>query len=370
MRGEQETDKSIGFSVSKAHEIPERQGFSRTRRLMITLPIFIILLGVLVMASNYTRLPADNTPTGQTFATLSPNTEVTFDTREQLPKQGAYKVHEWHQAIDAKQPSTGDVQRININFREPEGAGDNLPAVMFFHGAGYGTCDNSFGDIATAMSSAGFVTAVIDKPVWNTNDTTRDYEGSAVIYEQVINMMRGFRNVNPKGVGLYATSEGAWIASYVVQRDEQVAFQVLLSPMVFSARHALAFLAVQDFALVGANEGYQSIVRRVFSLDLPALGLTNADLNTSVPAAYRIPTLVAYGAKDVMTAQVQGFKDILEQAHKAGNYNVTLRSYPIANHVLRLGDEAMENTPFADDYMRDTVSWVAGTSRGLSLIHI
>ena len=366
MRGEQETDKSIGFSVSKAHEIPERQGFSRTRRLMITLPIFIILLGVLVMASNYTRLPADNTPTGQTFATLSPNTEVTFDTREQLPKQGAYKVHEWHQAIDAKQPSTGDVQRININFREPEGAGDNLPAVMFFHGAGYGTCDNSFGDIATAMSSAGFVTAVIDKPVWYTNDTTRDYEGSAVIYEQVINMMRGFRNVNPKGVGLYATSEGAWIASYVVQRDEQVAFQVLLSPMVFSARHALAFLAVQDFALVGANEGYQSIVRRVFSLDLPALGLTNADLNTSVPAAYRIPTLVAYGAKDVMTAQVQGFKDILEQAHKAGNYNVTLRSYPIANHVLRLGDEAMENTPFADDYMRDTVSWVAGTSRGLT----
>lgn len=115
---------------------------ARTRRLMITLPIFIILLGVLVMASNYTRLPADNTPTGQTFATLSPNTEVTFDTREQLPKQCAYKVHEWHQAIDAKQPSTGDVQRININFREPEGAGDNLPAVMFFHGAGYGTCDN------------------------------------------------------------------------------------------------------------------------------------------------------------------------------------------------------------------------------------
>ena len=52
MRGEQETDKSIGFSVSKAHEIPERQGFSRTRRLMITLPIFIILLGVLVYGLN------------------------------------------------------------------------------------------------------------------------------------------------------------------------------------------------------------------------------------------------------------------------------------------------------------------------------
>ena len=43
---------------------------------------------------------------------------------------------------------------------------------------------------------------------------------------------------------------------------------------------------------------------------------------------------------------------------------MTLRSYPIANHVLRLGDEAMENTPFADDYMRDTVSWVAGTAPG------
>ena len=47
------------------------------------------------------------------------------------------------------------------------------------HGAGYGTCDNSFGDVASGMASAGFVTAVLDKPVWNTTDINRDYPASA-----------------------------------------------------------------------------------------------------------------------------------------------------------------------------------------------
>ncbi len=333
---------------------------------MIKLPIFIILLGILVMASNYTSLPIDNSPTGQTFSTLTSDTSVTFDTTQKLPSNGTYKVHEWHQSIDAKRPSTGEIQKINIAFREPQNAGKNLPAMIFLHGAGYGTCDNSFGDIASAMSSAGFVTAVIDKPVWSTNDLTRDYPGSAAIYDQVINMMRGFSNVDAKKVGLYGTSEGTWIASYLVEQDKDIAFQVLLSPMVFSPRHALGFLAVQDFALVGANEGYQSIVRRVFSLDGEMFGMHNFDISTNTPTSYSIPTLVAYGSKDVMTAQVQGFKDILEQAHKAGNYDVTLRSYPIANHVLRLGDEAMEGTPFADTYVADTVSWAVGTSRGLT----
>ena len=148
--------------------------------------------------------------------------------------------------------------------------------------------------------------------------------------------------------------------------DHDIAFQILLSPMVFSPRHAVAFLAIQNFALAGANDGYQAIVRRILSLDMGMFGLTNIDLHTATPQAYSIPTLVAYGSKDVMTAQVQGFKDILDQAHRAGNWNVSLRSYPVANHVLRLGDEAQNGTPFADDYERDAVSWAVGTSRGLT----
>ena len=135
--------------------------------------------------------------------------------------------------------------------------------------------------------------------------------------------------------------------------------------MVYEPRYSLGFLAAQDFALVGAHDGYQSIVRRVFNIDASLFGLTNLDIDTLTPKAYAIPTLVAYGTKDVMTAQVEGTEKIVDLAHQAGNWDVTIRTYPIANHVLRLGDEANSGTPFADAYVDDVVDWAVGTTHGL-----
>ena len=334
---------------------------------MVSLPIFIILLGILVSVSNLTASSWNYEPTGQTIETLASDTSVTFDnpSGKTLAEQGDYEVTQRYVTIDAKQPSTGEIQHIKVLIREPKGAGNSRPGVVFMHGAGYGTCDNSFGDMALALSSAGFVTAVPDKPVWSTNDATRDYPGSAAIYDQVINMLRDFDNVDASNVGIYATSESTWISSYLLGRDPDVAFQVLLSPMVYSPRYSLGFLAAQDFALVGAHDGYQSIVRRAFNIDAELFGLTNLDLGTLNPQAYSIPTLVAYGTKDVMTAQVEGTEKIIDMAHKAGNWDVTVRTYPIANHVLRLGDESNSGTPFADAYVDDVISWAVGTTQGL-----
>lgn len=163
-------------------------------------------------------------------------------------------------------------------------------------------------------------------------------------------MLRDLDNVDASNVGIYATSESTWISSYLLDQDPDVAFQVLLSPMVYSPRHSLGFLAAQDFALVGAHDGYQSIVRRAFNIDAELFGLTNLDLDTLNPQAYSSHAC-GYGTKDVMTAQVEGTEKIIDMAHKAGNWDVTVRTYPIANHVLRLGDESNSGTPFADAYV-------------------
>ena len=48
---------------------------------MCTVPIFIILIGLLVFVSNATAMPWNNEPTGQTLSTLSADTGVTFATR-------------------------------------------------------------------------------------------------------------------------------------------------------------------------------------------------------------------------------------------------------------------------------------------------
>lgn len=343
------------------------KAWSAGTRLMVSLPIFIILIGILISVSDITAFGWKNEPTGQTMQTLTSDTSITFSgtTGNNPPKAGAYKVSETHVTIKAKRPSTGEIQNITVAIRMPVGAGGNLPGVVFMHGAGYGTADNSFGDVAGHLASAGFVTAVIDKPVWSTNDLTRDYPASAVAYEQAVNHLRSLSMVNASKIGIYATSESTWISSYLLRMDSRIAFQVLLSPMVYSPRQSLGFVAAQDVTLVGAANGYQSIVRRVFRADPSMFGVTNFDIQTLNKRAYSIPTLVVYGSKDVMTAQVEGVEKILDLAHKAGNWNVTVRSYPVANHVLRLGDEAQANTPFADRYLTDVTDWMVGTAAGL-----
>lgn len=348
---------------------------------MVSLPIFIILIGVLVSISNLTTVPWNIEPTGQSMATLTDDTEVTFDnpSGETLPAKGTYAVTERYITLNmtsdgnltkesgARGKANADgVQAIKVLIREPQNASGKRPGVVFMHGAGYGTCDNSFGDVASGMASAGFVTAVLDKPVWNTTDINRDYPASAKAYDQVIEYLRDQSDVDEAKVGIYATSESTWISSYLLEDDPDVAFQILLSPMVFSPRQSLGFFVTQDFTLVGANEGYQSIVQRVFSADTGLFGLNNFDLATLKPAAYAVPTYVAYGSKDVMTAQVDGVRAILYNAHKADNWNVTVRSYPVANHVLRLGDESEAGTPFADAYVDDLIDWAVGTSAGLT----
>lgn len=348
---------------------------------MVSLPIFIILIGVLVSISNLTTVPWNIEPTGQSMATLTDDTEVTFDnpSGETLPAKGTYEVTERYITLNmtgdgnltkesgARGKANADgVQAIKVLIREPQNASGKRPGVVFMHGAGYGTCDNSFGDVASGMASAGFVTAVLDKPVWNTTDINRDYPASAKAYDQVIEYLRDQSDVDEAKVGIYATSESTWISSYLLEDDPDVAFQILLSPMVFSPRQSLGFFVTQDFTLVGANEGYQSIIQRVFSADTGLFGLNNFDLATLKPAAYAVPTYVAYGSKDVMTAQVDGVRAILYNAHKADNWNVTVRSYPVANHVLRLGDESEAGTPFADAYVDDLIDWAVGTSAGLT----
>ena len=348
---------------------------------MVSLPIFIILIGVLVSISNLTTVPWNIEPTGQSMATLTDDTEVTFDnpSGETLPAKGTYEVTERYITLNmtgdgnltkesgARGKANADgVQAIKVLIREPQNASGKRPGVVFMHGAGYGTCDNSFGDVASGMASAGFVTAVLDKPVWNTTDINRDYPASAKAYDQVIEYLRDQCDVDEAKVGIYATSESTWISSYLLEDDPDIAFQILLSPMVFSPRQSLGFFVTQDFTLVGANEGYQSIVQRVFSADTGLFGLNNFDLATLKPAAYAVPTYVAYGSKDVMTAQVDGVRAILYNAHKADNWNVTVRSYPVANHVLRLGDESEAGTPFADAYVDDLIDWAVGTSAGLT----
>lgn len=361
--------------------------WSPRQRFAVTSIVFALLMGMFIGLSNITSIDADLGALDQSISTVSNDTAVSFDSNgASLPGTGTYEVDTISDYIDLVQPGTGEVQHAHILVRVPKGVAQSgntadaqlaqgassvsalpskLPAAVYMHGAGYGTADNSFGDVATDLASAGFVTLTVDKPVWGTNDVTRDYPGSAHAYDQCVQYLRNLGYVDSSEVGIYATSESCWIAPYLLREDGKIAFQVLLSPLVFNPRNALGFFVTQDFAIVGANPGYQRIVERVFSADIMMFGLSNVDFDALLPESYSIPTFVAYGSKDVMTPQVQGVSTILSMAHASGNWDVTIRNYPVGNHVLRIGDEAEEGTALVDHYETDFVDWAVGTSRGL-----
>ena len=98
-------------SVMSSGEIQSSQ-WTRSKRLMVSLPIFIILLGILVSVSNLTASSWNYEPTGQTIETLASDTSVIFDnpSGKTLAKQGDYEVTQRYVTIDAKQPSTGEIQ--------------------------------------------------------------------------------------------------------------------------------------------------------------------------------------------------------------------------------------------------------------------
>lgn len=237
--------------------------WSGWRRLSVSLPIFIILIGLLVSVSNLTTVPWNNEPTGRTIATLTDDTTITFDMSGggTDAAEGAYEVEESAMTVTVRRDGTqvgaaretkvdaaaddtwkvhgsgaDETQDITVLIRRPAGAAGKRPAIMFMHGAGFGTAYNSFGDMAAALASAGFVTAVIDKPVWSTTDVTRDYPASARVYDAAIDLLRGFDDVDGAKVGIYATSESTWISQYLLADDPDIAFQILLSPMVFTPR--------------------------------------------------------------------------------------------------------------------------------------
>jgi hypothetical protein len=335
-------------------------------------------MGLLTSVSHITSLNWNNEPTDQTLATTTGDTAVKME-----PTKGSsqcasassasglcavsssankYKVVKKSIKLTVTRPSTGEKQVINVLLRMPEGFKGKSPGVVFMHGAGYGTAFDAFTDVTEQMASAGFVLATLDKPVWSTSNLTRDYPASAHAYDQVVKYLRNMPNVDAGKVGIYATSESTWISPYLLKEDDKIAFQIMLSPMLFSPRMTLGFFVAQDFSIVGANPGYQGIVRRIFSADMASFGLNNVDIDPISKQTLSIPTFMAYGSKDVMTSQVDGANKFMDLAHKAGNKEFVIRSYPLANHVLNIGDE--HQGALADHYLEDIVNWSSGIVKG------
>ena len=287
---------------------------------------------------------------------VDPATGATLKT----PQEGAYHTKETHITVTLDGGKT-----VNAIVREPLDAPAERPACLFLHGSGTGKSSEAFGDVANAMASAGITTLVPDKRLDNYTMLHRDYVSSARDYAKSLEILRNWPGVSKTETGIYAESEGTWIATVLTQQHPDLAFAILTSPPVVSGRQQMTLAATNYLTAAGAPDAVKRLIPRITSLGTQRMGLAYADFDA---AKYRgsltMPLLINYGVKDTAMPVEQGARLLTKAANQAGNMNVTLRYYD-ANHQLRTGsNQTVPGLPLEPHYTHDLEDWINAVASG------
>ena len=274
--------------------------------------------------------------------------------------EGTYKVRESQIQIEL-----APGHAIDAIVRQPVGAPGPRPACLFIHGAGTGKASEVYGDLASAMASAGITTLVPDKRLDTYSTLHRNYEAMSRDYDKSFEKLRSWPGVNPAMVGIYAESEGTWISSIMTARRHDVAYTILTSAPVYPGRQQMPMAATSYLDLIKAPSGIKKVIPKLLGMDFSSLGLEYADFE-SLPYLDHItqPTLVNYGTDDVSMPVEQGAREIMCRTRDAGNRNVTVRYYP-TNHQIRTGSRlAKDGLPLESHYTHDLEDWINGVAEG------
>jgi uncharacterized protein len=278
------------------------------------------------------------------------------------PQEGTYQIATTNLHIKLAPNVT-----VNAILRSPVGAPGKRPAALFIHGAGTGKASEVYGDIASAMSSAGIVTLVPDKRLDTYSTFHRNYYAMGEDYMTSFNTLRSLPDVDPAQAGIYAESEGTWVAEAMAHRHHDTfAFMMLTSPPTVPGRSQMTMAASAYLSAIDSPVGLKRDVDKFIGMNLAPWGLEYADF----PAKrylndLTMPLLVSYGTDDLSMPIEQGATNIIEGAARGGNTNVVVRYYH-ANHQMRVGARtSVPGLPLDTRYTHDLEDWtnavVAGT---------
>jgi pimeloyl-ACP methyl ester carboxylesterase len=242
---------------------------------------------------------------------------------------------------------------VTARVREPVGAPAGRPGVVFVHGAGTGDSTTAFDPQASAMASAGIVTVVPSKNQTTYSLQHRDYVQMAGDYERSVALLQSWPGVDPAEVGVYAESEGTWIAPIMADEDPTVAFTIMTSAPVVRPREQAAFAVNNYLRNTDVPQGVFRAIPRAVGMKMPGGGLDYADFDVK-PYLDKLeqPTLVVYGTGDASMPVEQGAEAIVADAKRDGNEDVTVRYYKDADHGIHVG------TTMAPGFLEDISDWV------------
>lgn len=334
---------------------------SQRRRIRTVESVALIILIILAALGSHIGADWRVQPYTNHVNVSSPDTAIAAKGLS-TAQEGTYKVKTTKLKI-----ALTDTVSVNAILREPVGAPGKRPACLFVHGAGTGKASEVYGDIAPAMASAGIVTLVPDKRLDNYSWTSRDYQVMARDYLTSWRMLAGQKHVNPSQVGVYAESEGTWIASVMAKQQPRIAFMILTSPPVVPGREQMAMAATSYATIAGAPQSVVDELPTLISLDFSLIGLKYADFPAArYYSALTMPLLINYGTIDPAMPIEQGARTLADAAKRNGNTNVTVRYYP-TNHQMRTGSSlSLPGLPLERHYTHDLENWTNAVASGAS----
>ncbi len=248
-----------------------------------------------------------------------------------------------------------DGATVQAQLQMPVGVGHDVPAVVFVHGAGTGEFTRAFRAQSRSLAEGGIATLVPNKRLDTYTTRHRDYVAMAADYQHSVDLLRTVPGVDAGRVGVYAESEGAWIAPVMAAEDPSIAFVVLASAPVVPPRQQAAFAVDSYLRNTGVPSQVFRAIPRAVGMSLPGGGFEYADFDVS-PYQRRMtqPVLMVYGTGDASMPLVQGAEQVIRDLAIAGNSAYTIRYYADADHGIRVDGAVLGS------FLGDLHDWIAG----------
>jgi pimeloyl-ACP methyl ester carboxylesterase len=259
------------------------------------------------------------------------------------------------------------------------------PAIILLHGSGALT-RYSFGPYPHFFTSLGFAVLIYDKRgAGESEGESLDrgaYYPSGFVQDALaaFNFLQNTKNINPKGIGFWGSSEGGTLTTQVAALNRGVAFIVNSSGFMMplweqGLYHIKAAMRDEGFSKSDIDEAvaYDKLLINVgrtghgwkqfqkaqdevrthkwfsgYSIYIPSLDQLRSRWThilsfSPLPALgnVRCPVLGLFGEIDDETPANIAVSNMKRGLRKAGNHDYTLKIFPSADHALMLGRKTM-----------------------------
>ncbi|MFI6299441.1 alpha/beta hydrolase family protein [Nonomuraea sp. NPDC050790] len=255
----------------------------------------------------------------------------------------------------------------------PLGAKGPKPGIVMVHGAGPVSRDE-YRDEAEAYAKRGIVTLIYDKRTTGYSTVRRDYAVLAADALAAVKTLRGSPEADPKRVGIWGLSEGAWVAPMAAARSTDVAFLIVAGAIGTTPARQQAWAYGERLDHAGVHGSLvMSLQQRLIRFAV-ASGLFGEAVHDPVRSWERVrqPILALWGALDREAVPAESAKIIARALARGGNTHHTIRFVPGARHNLNgTRDDGFDRPDLLPaTYAEQETEWIESLADGSPAVEV